>query len=364
MIESVTNDNLAQYEQFIAGHPKGHFMQSSLWAKQKPDWKWEAVMAKAPSGQILGSLAVLIRKVPGLPFTLMYGCRGPVCDPSDKDTLAELAGAAKKLAKKHRSYVIKLDPDIPSDNSEFIPIMQTLGFKAASSGKNFEGVQPRYVFRLPIEGKTEEETMAIFHSKTRYNIRLAERKGVTVKLCGEEAVPAFTAIMKETGLRDGFVTRGAGYFSAMLSNLREHARLYMAYHEGIAIAGTLAVWFGDKVWYLYGASSNEYRNFMPNYLLQWEMIRWALSLGCRIYDFRGVSGDLSEDNPLYGLYRFKKGFNGEFTEFVGELDYVVSPAVNLLVNRGQRAFRHARKTLYLLKNKGRGQGPQTEAPSV
>ena len=351
MTELVTRDTLQEYENFIAGHPKGHFMQSSLWAAQKPSWQWTAVLARGGDGAITGTLAVLTRKVPGLPLTIMYGCRGPVCDPADHQTLAALIEGAKALAKKRRSYVLKLDPDIPSDNAGFLSFMLSLGFSAPSSGKNFEGIQPRYVFRLRLEGRDEETLLAGFESKTRYNIRLAVRKGVVTKLCGQEAVGDFAALMRDTGLRDGFVTRGADYFSSMLRNLGEHARLYMAYYNEIPVAGTLAVWFGDKVWYLYGASSNEYRNLMPNYLLQWEMIRWAVEKNCRIYDFRGVSGDLSEDNPLYGLYRFKKGFNGDFVEFIGELDYVISPAAHFLVEKGQRAFRHGRKILYLLKNR-------------
>ena len=145
-----------------------------------------------------------------------------------------------------------------------------------------------------------------------------------VKVCGQEMIPTFTKIMVETGVRDNFVTRDESYFSNMLKNLGEHCRLYMAFHEGQPIAGTLAIWYGDKVWYLYGASSNEHRNLMPNYLLQWNMIQWAVEKKCRIYDFRGVSGDLTEDNPLYGLYKFKKGFNGDFTEFIGEFDLVLS----------------------------------------
>ena len=111
-------------------------------------------------------------------------------------------------------------------------------------------------------------------------------------------VPAFSDLMLTTGVRDGFVTRKPEYFSAMLDNLGEHARLYMAFDPNdIPIAGTLAIHYGDKVWYLYGASSNEHRNLMPNYLLQWRMIQWAVETKCRIYDFRGVSGDVSEDNP-------------------------------------------------------------------
>ena len=133
----------------------------------------------------------------------------------------------------------------------------------------------------------------------------------------------------------------------------EHARLYMAFHEGQPIAGTLAIHYGDKVWYLYGASSNEHRNLMPNYLLQWSMIQWAVETGCRIYDFRGVSGNVSEDNPLYGLFRFKQGFGGAFTEFVGEEDLVLSPFIYWAVEHGTSVFKDLRKTVYLIKNRGK-----------
>ena len=200
----------------------------------------------------------------------------------------------------------------------------------------------------------EDEIMAGFHQKWRYNIRLAARKGVTVKVCGKEMVPAFAELMLTTGVRDGFVTRKPEYFSAMLDNLGEHARLYMAFDpEGTPIAGTLAIWYGDKVWYLYGASSNEHRNLMRNYLLQWSMIQWAVEKGCRMYDFRGVSGDVSEDNPLYGLFRFKQGFGGDFTEFVGEMDLVLSPAVYWAVEHGTSIFKELRKQVYLIKNRGK-----------
>ena len=138
----------------------------------------------------------------------------------------------------------------------------------------------------------------------------------------------------------------------MPDNLGEHARLYMAFDPaGTPIAGTLAIWYGDKVWYLYGASSNEHRNLMPNYLLQWRMIQWAVETGCRIYDFRGVSGNVSEDNPLYGLFRFKQGFGGDFTEFVGEEDLVLSPVIYWAVEHGTSVFKDLRKTVYLIKNR-------------
>ena len=354
MYEFITEKTLPEYEAFIQSHPKGNFAQSYLWGKQKPMWQWDAIAVRGEDGAIRGSLAVMTRKVPGIGRTLMYGCRGPVCDLDDRETFSQLLDGAKVLAKKYKSYVIKIDPDVPSSNTAFSSMLQSFGFRAKEGGKNFEAIQPRYVFRLNVEGKTEEELLANFHQKWRYNIRLAERKGVTVRICGKEMVPAFSDLMLTTGVRDGFVTRKPEYFAAMLDNLGEHARLYMAFDPNdTPIAGTLAIHYGDKVWYLYGASSNEHRNLMPNYLLQWRMIQWAVETNCRIYDFRGVSGDVSEDNPLYGLFRFKQGFGGDFTEFVGEMDLVLSPVIYWAVEHGTSVFKELRKQVYLIRNRGK-----------
>ncbi len=353
MYERITQATIAEYEAFVQSHPEGHFAQSVLWAKQKPSWKWEAVVVRGEDGTIRGAMSVLIRKVPCTPFTLMYGCRAPVCDLHDRETIAELLAGLKALAKEYHSYVIKLDPDVPSSDEEFGRIMRSFGFRLKDGGKNFEAIQPKYVFRLNVENKTADELMAAFHQKTRYNIRVAIKKGVEVKIEGKEAVPAFADLMLTTGVRDGFVTRQPQYFADMLDNLGEHARLYMAYAGEKPIAGTLAIAYGDKVWYLYGASSNEDRNLMPNYLLQWSMIQWAVELGCRVYDFRGVSGDLSEDNPLYGLYKFKKGFSGDFVEFIGEMDLVLNKFVYFAVEHGTSIFKELRKKVYLIKNRGK-----------
>ncbi len=354
MYEFVTEATLAEYEAFLQRHPKGNFAQSYLWSKQKPMWSWDAVIVRGDDGAIKGTLALMTRPVPVFKRALMYGCRGPVCDLDDRETLAQLLDGAKELAKKYRAYVIKIDPDVPSSNTAFAEMLRSFGFRSKEGGKNFEAINPRYVFRLNVDGKTEEEVMAGFHQKWRYNIRLAQRKGVSVRVCGEEMIGAFSDLMLTTGVRDGFVTRKPEYFSAMLKNLGEHCRLYMAFDpEDKPIAGTLAIAYGDKVWYLYGASSNESRNLMPNYLLQWSMIQWAIERGCRIYDFRGVSGDVSEDNPLYGLFRFKQGFGGDFTEFVGEMDLVLNKGIYRLVETGTSVFKEIRKQLYLLKNRGK-----------
>ena len=191
-----------------------------------------------------------------------------------------------------------------------------------------------------------------FTQSHRRKVRLATRRGVEVKVADQSALHDFYNIMLETGIRDNFVIRTEAYFKRLMDSMGEAARLYMAYNaEGEAIAGTLAIGYGNKVWYLYGASSNSHRDLMPNYLLQYSMIQWAVERGADVYDFRGVSGDLSEDNPLYGLYRFKKDFNGEFTEFCGELNLVFNPTMMLLAEKGQKAYRKLNHILFKLKNK-------------
>lgn len=342
--------NKEKYELFVQSHPKGHFMQSPQWANVKSNWKNEIIAIEDDSGNIKGAMSILIRKIPFLNYTIMYSPRGPVCDVHDFDTLNALMDEAKKLAKKHKSYVLKVDPDVEKEDTEFEQLVSKLGFNVSNTSKNFEGIQPRFVFRLDIKGKTEEEVMEGFHQKWRYNIRLASKKGVEVRLGTRKDITEFHKIMIETGARDKFVIRNVEYFEKMYDCLGpEHLRLYLACYEGRIVAGTVAIVYGNKCWYLYGASSNESRNVMPNYLLQWEMIKWAIESGCDIYDFRGVSGDLDESNPLYGLYKFKKGFGGKFTEFIGELDYVFKPFIHLAVEKGEKTFRELRRRLMTLK---------------
>ncbi len=352
MSEIITKEQIPEYEAFLQKHPKGHFAQSALWAKQKSMWHWEAIVSRDNAGSIKGSLAVLIRRIiPGLPFTMMYGCRGPVTDLDDEETIRDLIEGAKQLAKRYHAYVIKIDPDVSSSETAYRALLEKQGFRLTGGGATFDAIQPQYVFRLNTEGKTSEELLMALPQSTRRKVRAGAKKGVTTKICGKEAVPDFARLMLETGVRDGFVTREGSYFEQMLDNLGDHARLYMAYFENRPIAGTLAIWYGDKVWYLYGASSNAHRNLMPNYMLQWDMIEWAVEQKCRIYDFRGVPGQVGEDHPLYGLYKFKLGFGGDYVEFVGEMDLVLNKPVNWLITKGKPIFMELRKKLYLLKNK-------------
>lgn len=344
MIEAVTKDNIQEYENFIAHHKRGLFMHSSKWAKVKSSWKWEAVMCKDENGNIKGSASALIRKLPIVNYTLVYCCRGFCCDIDDFETFDELFDAIKQIAKRNKAYVIKIDPEISIKETAYSDHLKKLGFKCLGSGKNFENVQPNFVYCFDYNGRNKEELMLSFKSDYRNRIRKSERKGVEVKICGKEMLDDFTAIMRETGERDGFTTRPASYFASIMDNLGDDCRLYMAFYEGKPIAGTIAIRFNRIMKYQYGASSNSHRNVYPNYLLQWKMIEWGLESGCEVYDFGGISGDLeNENNPLYGLYRFKRGFNGYVEQFVGEFDYVTNPLIYKLFNLANKLRKKLRR---------------------
>ncbi len=339
----VTKETEQEYTEFLESHERCNFQQSLEWGKVKTNWIKEVVLAEDENHKIIGSICVWIRKMP-IFGNMMYSSRGPVCDIHDKKVLEQLTDGIKELGKKYNAFVLRIEPDIKKDDQEFRKIVEEIGYKIKDDAKDFKDeIQPRFVFRLDIKGKTEDEVLAGCHQKTRYNIRLAKRKGVVVKEGTREDLKDFHKIMIETGSRDGFIIRSLDYFEKMYDELApKHMKLLMAYYENKPISGIIPIMYGNKTWYLYGASSNQHRNLMPNYLLQWEMIRQAIQNKCDIYDFRGVSGVVDETHPQYGLYRFKKGFGAEFTEFIGEVYWPFKPLTYKLYKIAEKTFRTLR----------------------
>lgn len=339
-----------EYKEFLENHPRCNFQQSLEWGNVKTSWKKEVILSEDAEGKIRGSLCVWIRKIPVF-GNIMYSARGPVCDIYNEDIIKDLVEGANILAKKYHAFVLRIEPDILKSDDKFREIALKNGFKIKDNSKDFKDeIQPRFVFRLNLKGKTEDEIFNEFHQKTRYNIRLATKKGVEIKEGSKEDLKDFHKIMVETGERDNFIIRSLEYFEKMYDELApNHMKLLMAYHEGTPIAGIIPIMYGNKTWYLYGASSNSYRNLMPNYLLQWTMIKEAIKNGCDMYDFRGVSGVVDESHPQYGLYRFKKGFNADFTEFIGEVYLPFKPLIYSLYKFAEKMFRSLRTLKKKLK---------------
>jgi peptidoglycan pentaglycine glycine transferase (the first glycine) len=342
------------FNSFMTTGPKSHVLQSYEWGEVKQSTGWEPLrFLIEQDGKFVAGVSVLKRTLPIPGKSIFYIPRGPVIDYKDRAALSFMFRNLIEQARKHGAILIKIDPDLPADDIEVRNNLKSLGFVLVGEGLNFEGIQPKFVFRLPLD-KPLDDIFAEFTPKTRYNIRLSKRRGVKIiEDCTKDMLKPFYDILKITCERDKFLVRSYEYFESLWDNLVERglAKLFMAEYEGRFIAGTLAFIFGDKAWYIYGASANEARNVMPNYSLQWHMIKWAKESGCTMYDFRGVSGDLSPDNPLYGLYRFKKGFNGEFTEFMGEMDMPLSRTLYWAWVKGVPMLRKVRRDLVNLKRR-------------
>lgn len=394
-MELVTNLDHQSYKRWNETHQYGQFLQSEEWGqfKSKGAWSYELIGLK-DQGELVAACMLLKRKLPLMNGYMYYAPRGFVLDYSNTTVIREFTQKIAAYAKANKGIMVKIDPCVMYrehdaeghlveegfNHENIIKSLCNLGYHHKGVTLDFDGIQPRFVYRLPLD-RDLDELMKKFHHKTRYNIRLAEKKGVEIYEGSREELEIFEKIMRVTGERDGFIPRPLEYFQSMYDVLYPAGKLkfYMArynvekalktvsqqlqkeqakekYDEerlekllreekelmelskehptGIIVSGTIMIINGKTAWYLYGASDNAFRNIMPNYLIQWKMIQDAYKIGCNMYDFRGISGDLSPENPLHGLYRFKKGFTGEFVEYIGEFDLILRPIRYKLFEHG------------------------------
>ena len=280
---------MENYEEFIKKEELCDFQQSKEWAEVKEFWENEIIVMQDNNRNIKVSMSILIRKIP-IFGNLMYVPRGPIGDIHDEDILKELTIKMKEIAKKYKAFVIIIEPNVKKEDKLFEKLARKLGYKINSKAIKFDQeIQARHNFRLNLENKTKDEIFKNFASKTRYNVRLAIKKGVIVEEKNESGIDEFYALMQETGKRDNFRTRPKEYFEKILKEFPYQTKIYIAYYENEPISAIMPMLYGNKMWYLYGASSNKHRNLMSTYLLQWEMIKLAIENNCKVYDFRGVS---------------------------------------------------------------------------
>lgn len=345
----------ARFDAFVAAAAQPEFLQTWGWGDLKASTGWRPhrlLVRPAPGAAPVAACSLLERGLPGL-GPLLYAPRGPIV-AWERGAEADLAlEAMLAFARARRAVVVKVDPGLPAERADIAAALSRHGFRGLKTGRGFEGVQPRFQMQLPLEGRDEAAVLAGMHPKTRYNIRLAARRGVRVREGGAADVAAFYAILTKTAQRDHFGVRDRLYFEAMWRCCLEPGQgwLLLAEADGRLLAGAIIFHVGRVAWYLYGAGADEGREHMAAYAVQWEAIRHALAEGCALYDFRGVSGDLREDNPLYGIYRFKKGFGANLVELTGEWDRPLRP---LRYAVAERALPVARRALSALRRRGQG----------
>jgi lipid II:glycine glycyltransferase (peptidoglycan interpeptide bridge formation enzyme) len=303
----------------------GHVLQSWSWGELKARFGWRVQRLALRRSQA----QVLYRPLPAGLGTIAYVPKGPRLDYTSDSALAELVAEIRPLARRQRAICLKIEPDA-AESPDLVANLQALGFRRSQ-----QPIQPTRTLLVDLDAEPEA-LLKRMKQKTRYNIRLAGRKGVTVRSGTEADLPAFYQLMVLTAERDSFGIHAEEYYEAayQLFAPQEQAEWLLAEHDGQLLAGIVVFALGDTAVYMYGASSNEKRKLMPNYLLQWEGMLWARARGCRRYDLWGVPDEDQESleasftersDGLWGVYRFKRGFGGRLVRWSGAWDLVYAP---------------------------------------
>ena len=310
--------SLAEWNQYLQKHPDAHLLQTSEWGELKSAFGWKAV--RIVNGEV--GVQVLFRKLP-LMFTIGYIPK-PAFSDQRLAVSQELWREVTFVCRRHRAIFCKLEPDSWDANFSLQP-------SAFSLSKH--NIQPPRTLIVDIRG-SEEEILARMKQKTRYNIRLAEKKGVTVRAWDD--LESFHKMLLLTGGRDRFGVHSLEYYRRAYELLhpKQMGELLLAEYEGKPLAALFIARNGNRAYYLYGASTDDERNRMPTYLLQWEAMKWAKARGGKEYDLWGVP---DEEEPtleanfekrhdgLWGVYRFKRGFGGQLKRAAQAMDRVYHP---------------------------------------
>jgi peptidoglycan pentaglycine glycine transferase (the first glycine) len=330
-----------EWDQFIHEHLQGHLLQSWGWGELKAGFGWSPLRLALRDEQqhIVAAAQVLRRTVPHVPLRLAhlaYIPKGPVLDWSQPVLCKAFFTQLHTLLRKQGALALRIEPNCvmnTGDNEghdEYNGNHGCDGCKERVLTGQFslsQPVQPVRTILLDL-APTEEVLLAQMKEKWRYNVRLASRKGVTVRAAQSlDDVLAWYELMQTTGERDQFGIHTRNYYcdAWRIFAPRQQLRLLLAEHEGRLLAGIFVGLFANQGIYLYGASSNESRNLMPNYLLQWEAIRWAKQQGVTSYDFWGIPETDNKDEAMAGVYRFKSGWGGRVVTFVGCYEHVYRP---------------------------------------
>jgi lipid II:glycine glycyltransferase (peptidoglycan interpeptide bridge formation enzyme) len=332
-METVAFDagNRHTWNRFVSSSPNGHILQSWEWGELKERTGWKSVrLALMQKGCIRASAQVLLRSLPYGFGTLAYVPRGPVVDYDDPLILRAMLQALRDLASERRVVSLKIEPDLLEPSALSARLRQA-GLEPAPP------VQMRSSIWVDLIA-SEDEMLARQKQKTRYNIRLAAKKGVTVSEHGIEGIDSWYEMYAATSQRDGFTIHSLAYYRQVMRSLGPPgmANLLLAHHEGDLLAGIIVFAFGSKAQYMYGASGNVKRNLMAPYLVQWEGMRWAKQQGATLYDLWGIPDVLEENEDLWGVYRHKRGYGGEIVRYVGAYDLVRSPLQHLALERVAR----------------------------
>lgn len=326
-----------QWQAILADLPNAHALQSWTWGSFKARWGWakqpmaleEANGEGKPDG-VRAAVMVLKRKAPGLPFSILYAPKGPAMDYGNDALREKMLQELEALARRERAIFIKIDPDVVRSRGpepgEEQKVTEGQAWAASLKQRGWRFSQDQIQFRNTVIldlSPSEDELLANMKSKTRYNIRYAGRKGVDVRRGTPDDFPLIAQMYETTAERNEFTIRPADYYLDAWQSFYDAgmAQPLIAEYEGTPLGAVVVVAYGGRAIYMYGASTERERNRQPNYLLQWEAIRWAKEKDCQTYDFWGAPDEFVESDSLWGVWRFKSGFGADVVRHIGAWDY-------------------------------------------
>lgn len=326
------------WNSLVTSLPYGHLLQSWQWGelKTKYGWKAERLAWRRNSGEVCATAQVLQRilSLPGFQLSVFYCPKGPVLDWSDSQLRHAVLVDLQSMAARRGAMLIKIDPNLPlgagfpNEQGSDDPLGTQVVHDLETRGWRHSRQQIQFANTMTLDlNQTEDEVLAGMKQKTRYNVRLAGRRGVTIRRGEIQDLELVYRMYAETSLRDGFVIRKPSYYDDAWKSFIQAglAQLFLAEVNGETVAALIVYRFGDTAWYIYGMSRNAHREKMPNHLLQWEAIRWAKETGCRTYDFWGAPDQPNAEDRMWGVYRFKLGFGAQLIRMLGAWDYSTRP---------------------------------------
>ena len=356
------------WNSLISKLPNPHFLQTYEWGKVKAKYGWSPLYAvwtadgkfsvfkdtdhwSLNTANCVAAALILKRQILRNGFaarlSILYTPKGPLLDWTNASLQDRVLNDLESLAKKQGAIFLKMDPDvvlgtgIPNSEDDALDnsgqaVMSEL--KRRGWGYSSDQIQFKNTVLVDLN-RSEEEILARMKQKTRYNIRLAERKNVSVRVGTQDDLPMLYKMYAETSVRDGFVIRDEGYYKTVWELFMtggqpsiEKRKSSMPLAEPLIaeidrepVAAIFVFYFAGRAYYVYGMSRAAHREKMPAYLLQWEALKRAKAEGCNFYDLWGAPDVFNESDSLWGVYRFKDGFGGRVFRTLGAWDFAPNP---------------------------------------
>lgn len=415
---------VVDFEKFALNHDQISFHQSKEWAELKKSNGWESYYVGVIQNQKIIAASLLLAKNTPIKKKIFYAPRGFLIDYENKELLSFFTIKVKDFIKSKQGFFLKMDPYVSYQQRDvngsivengychdnIIRNLKELGYRHHGFDVGYSALQPRFIFWLPLSGKTEEEIWNHFSKDTKRHINKTKKELLVLEEVNDKNIEDFCGIMEHTSKRRGFINRPKSYYLEMLKVFKDKIKIVSAvlytkkaldtwnselsrlkqekqekeervkesgskkskdalkqveselkevektvselielkenYGDRIVLASSMFLLYGKEIVYLFSGSYDEFMKYNAQYLIQWEMIKLALKENYERYNFYGIEGIFDKEN---GVYEFKRGFDGEVVELIGEFDLINSKFYYFLYTQGFKLYHKAKHIAFKLR---------------